>query len=164
MQKLSRPLGVSIIANFGIILGIIGLLVVVAVSVGGVNKANTVASSRANIAAGSGAVGLEGALYLLVVGYGLRKGKAWAWTMSIIGILIGFATTSYAMYFTTLPVIGVISNQAGFTAYAGIIVDIIITTIIVFVGIELVILYYLYRPHVKAHFGNTTRSSASPTT
>ena len=84
--------------------------------------------------------------------------------MSIIGILIGFATTSYAIYFTTLPVIGVISNQAGFTASAGIIVDIIITTIIVFVGIELVILYYLYRPHVKAYFGNTTRRSASPTT
>ena len=51
MQKLSRPLGVSIIANFGIILGIIGLLGVVIVSVGGVNMANTVASSRANIVA-----------------------------------------------------------------------------------------------------------------
>ena len=62
MQKLSRPLGVSINANFGIILGIIGLLAVVAVSVGGVNMAKTVASSRANTAAGSSAVGLEGAL------------------------------------------------------------------------------------------------------
>ena len=41
MQKLSRPLGVSIIANFSIILGIIGFLAVVAVSVGGVNTANT---------------------------------------------------------------------------------------------------------------------------
>jgi len=160
MQKLSRPLGVSIIANFGIILGIIGLLGVVIVSVGGVNMANTVASSRANTVVGSGAVGLEEALYMLVVGYGLRKGKAWAWTMSIIGILIGFATTSYAIYFTTVPVIGVISNQAGFTAYAGIIVDVIIISIIVFVSIELIILYYLYRPHVKAYFGKTTPSSS----
>ena len=160
MQKLSRPLGVSIIANFGIILGIIGLLGVVIVSVGGVNMANTVASSRVNTAAGSGAVGLEDALYILVVGYGLRKGKAWAWTMSIIGILIGFATTSYSIYFTTLPVIGVIGNQVGLTAYSGIIVDIIITSIIVFVSIELIILYYLYRPHVKAYFGKTTPSSS----
>ena len=48
MQKLSRPLGVSIIANFSIILGIIGLFAVIAVSVGGVNTANTVANSRVN--------------------------------------------------------------------------------------------------------------------
>jgi hypothetical protein len=160
MQKLSRPLGVSIIANFSIILGIIGLFAVIAVSVGGVNTANTVANSRVNTAASSGAGGLEEALYLLVVGYGLRKGKAWAWTMAIIGILIGFATTSYAIYFTALPVIGVISNQVGLTAYAGILVDIIITSIIVFVSIELIILYYLYRPHVKAYFGKTTPSSS----
>ena len=97
---------------------------------------------------------------MLVVGYGLRKGKAWAWTMSIIGILIGFATTSYSIYFTTLPFIGVIGNQVGFTAYAGIIVDVIIISIIVFVSIELIILYYLYRPHVKAYFGKTTPSSS----
>jgi hypothetical protein len=160
MQKLSRPLGVSIIANFGIILGIIMLLGVVIVSVSGVNMANTVASSRVKTAASSGSVGLEVALYILVVGYGLRKGKAWAWTMSIIGILIGFATTSYAIYFTTLPVIGVIGNQVGLTAYAGIIVDMIIISIIVLVSIELIILYYLYRPHVKAYFGKTTPSSS----
>lgn len=160
MQKLSRPLGVSIIANFGIILGIIMLLGVVIVSVSGVNMANTVASSRVNTVAGSGSVGLEVALYILVVGYGLKKGKAWAWTMSIIGILIGFATTSYAIYFTTLPVIGVIGNQVGLTAYAGIIVDVIIISIIVFVSIELIILYYLYRPHVKAYFGKSTPGSS----
>lgn len=160
MQKLSRPLGVSIIANFGIILGIIMLLGVVIVSVSGVNMANTVASSRVNTVSGSGSVGLEVALYILVVGYGLKKGKAWAWTMSIIGILIGFATTSYAIYFTTLPVIGVIGNQVGLTAYAGIIVDVIIISIIVFVSIELIILYYLYRPHVKAYFGRTTPGSS----
>jgi hypothetical protein len=160
MQKLSRPLGVSIIANFGIILGIIMLLGVVIVSVSGVNMANTVASSRVNTVSGSGSVGLEVALYILVVGYGLKKGKAWAWTMSIIGILIGFATTSYAIYFTTLPLIGVIGNQVGLTAYAGIIVDVIIISIIVFVSIELIILYYLYRPHVKAYFGKTTPGSS----
>lgn len=160
MQKLSRPLGVSIIANFGIILGIIMLLGVVIVSVSGVNMANTVASSRVNTVSGSGSVGLEVALYILVVGYGLKKGKAWAWTMSIIGILIGFATTSYAIYFTTLPLIGVIGNQVGLTAYAGIIVDVIIISIIVFVSIELIILYYLYRPHVKAYFGRTTPGSS----
>jgi hypothetical protein len=160
MQKLSRPLGVSIIANFGIILGIIMLLGVVIVSVSGVNMANTVASSRVNTVSGSGSVGLEVALYILVVGYGLKKGKTWAWTMSIIGILIGFATTSYAIYFTTLPLIGVIGNQVGLTAYAGIIVDVIIISIIVFVSIELIILYYLYRPHVKAYFGKTTPGSS----
>ena len=96
MQKVSRPLGVSIIANFSIILGIIGLLAVVAVSIG-VNTVNTATSIRSNTAYGSGALGLENALYILVVGFGLRKGKAWAWTMSIIGILIGFATTGYAI-------------------------------------------------------------------
>lgn len=79
--------------------------------------------------------------------------------MSIIGILISFATTSYALYFTTLPVIGMISNQVGFTTNASIIIDMIVISIIAFVSIELAILYYLYRPNVKTYFGKTTPRS-----
>jgi hypothetical protein len=85
MQKKPRPLGVSIIANLCIILGIIGLASIAAISVSGVNSLNA-AGGRAYTAAGGGALGLEESLYLLVVGYGLKKGKGWAWTMSIIGI------------------------------------------------------------------------------
>lgn len=76
MQKKSRPLGVIIVANLSIILGIIGLAAVVAVAVSGVNTPSA-ATSRTHTAAGSGALGLEDALYILVIGYGLRKRKGW---------------------------------------------------------------------------------------
>jgi hypothetical protein len=92
----------------------------------------------------------------------LRKAKGWAWTIAIIGIFIGFATGTYAIIFNLVAIIDSIRNQVGI-AQAGVVIYIVIISIVVIFAIEILILYYLYKPHVKAYFGKTTPRSASPT-
>src|SRR2546423_9738152 len=64
----------------------------------------------------------------LVVAYGLWKGKRWAWTitlvLSFIGIALGLASIATGTIVAIWPVI-----------------------------INAIIIYYLYRPNVKAFFG-----------
>lgn len=76
-----------------------------------------------------GAVLVAIAIVSFIVAYGLLKGKGWAWTvtliLSIISIVFNIITIATAANF-------------------GGIVSIIISGIII---------YYLYRPHVKAYFG-----------
>lgn len=139
MQRQSRPLGVSIIANLSIIGGILGI-VGVTLSAGGAAKESSI-----------GAMSLGQSLYALVTGYGLRKGKGWAWTISVIGIFIVFVTGIYAMIFTMLPMTSSLTVQFG-NAEAGFVNDIIIITFVIIFGIGGLFLYYLYRPHVKAYF------------
>jgi hypothetical protein len=69
------------------------------------------------------------AIVSFVVAYGLLKGKGWAWTVSII-----------------LSIISIVWNAITLVTAAnfGGIISIIISG---------VILYYLFRPHVKAYFG-----------
>ena len=67
-----------------------------------------------------------------VVAYGLLKGRTWAWTLTVVLSIISI-------------VLNVISIAAGNIAS---IVSVIISGII---------LYYLYRPHVKAYFGKAGR-------
>ncbi len=69
-----------------------------------------------------------------LVAYGLLKGRPWAWTTTVVLSIISIA----------LNVISLVAGNAGG------IVSIIISA---------VILYYLYRPHVKAYFGKTIASS-----
>jgi hypothetical protein len=72
-----------------------------------------------------------------IVAYGLLKGRGWAWTVTII-----------------LEIISIILNAISIaTGNIGGIVSIIISGII---------LYYLYRPHVKAFFGKAARTDAAP--
>ena len=63
-----------------------------------------------------------------IVAWGLLKGKPWAWTVTIILSIISI-------------VMGVVSLVGG---NFGSILNIIIAGVII---------YYLYRPHVKAYFG-----------
>jgi len=64
----------------------------------------------------------------LVVAYGLWKGKRWAWTitlvLSFIGIALGLASIATGTIVSIWPVI-----------------------------INAIVIYYLYRPNVKAFFG-----------
>jgi uncharacterized membrane protein (DUF2068 family) len=64
----------------------------------------------------------------LVVAYGLWKGKRWAWTitlvLSFIGIALGLASIATGTIIAIWPVI-----------------------------INAIVVYYLYRPNVKAFFG-----------
>jgi hypothetical protein len=78
------------------------------------------------------------AIFSFVVAYGLLKGKSWAWTLTIVLSIISIA--------------GAVISTATTGNFFNII-NIIISGIII---------YYLYRPHVKAYFGKGTRTNATP--
>jgi|SRR5437879_2597793 hypothetical protein len=159
MQK-HRPLGVTIIAILTIIEGI--LLLLGGVSLIAVGALISVAphTTTANILlvpqffgvipAAIGTVLLEIGIAYLVMFYGLLKGKGWAWTITIILVVIGIAiqiisTTSAAVFSASL-VSSSLSNNVN-TFLSGIIGGIIA------IAINVVVVYYLYRPNVKAYFG-----------
>jgi len=72
-----------------------------------------------------------------IVAYGLLKGMEWAWTVTVI-----------------LSIASIVLNAISIaTGNLGGIVSIIISGII---------LYYLYRPHVKAYFDKAVRTDATP--
>jgi hypothetical protein len=75
-----------------------------------------------------GVVLLAIAIVSFLVAYGLLKGLGWAWTVTVI-----------------LSIISIVFNAISIaTGNIASIISIIISAII---------LYYLYRPHVKAYFG-----------
>ena len=89
------------------------------------------------VAIAIGAVLIAIGIVSFIVAYGLLKGMGWAWTVTII-----------------LEIISIVLNAISIaTGNIGGIVSIIISAII---------LYYLYRPHVKAYFGKSVRTDASP--
>ena len=141
----TRPTGVTIIAILNVISGIVML-------VGGLGLAaiNSIlptmttldpnASGQMAVAGllGVGGIAVGGILIVLgiisfIVAWGLLKGKGWAWSVTMVLSIISI-------------VIGVISMVAG---SIGSIVNIIIAGIII---------YYLYRPHVKAFFGKSVKA------
>jgi hypothetical protein len=133
-----RPTGVTIIAILNIIGGIIML-------VGGIGAAAVGAllpslpisegdlSGVPPMLLGAGAIAVGVILIIIgilsfVVAYGLLKGMGWAWTLTLV-----------------LSIISIVLNAISLaTGNVGGIISIIISAIIV---------YYLYRPHVKAFFG-----------
>lgn len=153
----SRPIGVTIIAILNIIGGVlmlffgIGLITLGAVLPTLPPSVFNQSQLQGNLTAGQasippgpppmvlqsllvfgvaiGAVLVAIAIVSFIVAYGLLKGRGWAWTVSVI-----------------LSIISIVSNAVSIaTTYNfGGIVGIIISGII---------LYYLYRPHVKAYFG-----------
>lgn len=136
----SRPTGVTIIAALNVISGIVMIL-------GGIGlaAASTILPTMttldpnaggqmalAGLLGGAG-IAIGGILIILgiisfIVAWGLLKGKPWAWTVTIILSIIS-------------AVMGAISLAGG---NFGSIVNIIIAGVII---------YYMYRPHVKAYFG-----------
>ena len=86
-----------------------------------------------------GAVLVAIAVVSFVVAYGLLKGKGWAWTVSII-----------------LSIISIVWNAITLITAAnfGGIISIIISGIII---------YYLFRPHVKTYFGKGVNPSRPAT-
>src|SRR5437588_2305888 len=157
MQKQSRPRGVSIIAILIIIAGVLSLLLGIGLVVIGPFLMNGVQTSGSNLGSqiGPQILGLVflvfGGILLglgvanLVMAYGLWKGKGWAWTISIIVLFIGIAISIASVSITST---GVFSN-----AGSNLLGDIV--SGIVSIGISAFIVYYLYKPHVKAYFGKT---------
>ena len=90
--------------------------------------------SGIGIAFGAVLVGI--AIVSFVVAYGLLKGLGWAWTVTVV-----------------LSIISIVFNAISIaTGNIAAIISIIISGIII---------YYLYRPHVKAYFGKGVSKSST---
>jgi hypothetical protein len=170
-NKQHRPIGVTIIAILTIISGILLLLSGVAlaalgafISVNPIDTTTTTTTTTSSSNIGAQFIGIISAAVggvLLVIGigylvmsYGLLKGKGWAWTITIILIIIGvviqIVSTSIGSVFTA-------SLHNASNATSGIVGSII------GIAINIVILYYLYRPYVRAYFGKATQQQPTST-
>jgi hypothetical protein len=157
----SRPTGVTIIAILNIISGIImliaglGLIALGAILPGMpppsafdqsqnmTDAANIDFSGVSPIVFGAAGIAIGGVIIAIgivsfIVAYGLLKGMGWAWTITVV-----------------LSIISIVLNAISITTgNIGGIVSIIISGII---------LYYLYRPHVKTYFGKRASPASMPT-
>jgi hypothetical protein len=152
----SRPTGVTIIAILNIIGGIIMLLIGLALAAAGAIlpfvPQSEFQQQQQNLTAGDidlsqvppslvggGILAIGGILIAIgiisiVVAYGLLKGRRWAWTVTVILSIISIVLAAISIAAGSIPSI----------------ISIIISGII---------LYYLYRPRVKAYFGKTVSAS-----
>ena len=145
-----RPTGVTIIGVLDIISGVImllfglgliavGILVLPYIHIPGIHRLQGLDSTNLAISNfpprifGSLAISIGSVIAAIgvasfVVAYGIFRGKGWAWTVTVI-----------------ISIISIIGNAISIAAgNVGGIVN---------VAINGIILYYLYRPHVKAYFG-----------
>ncbi len=165
-QKMNRPTGVTIIAILAIISGIIllfgGLSLIGAGALFSTAPADIPNDPNGPQSMGSffgmaflllGAILLVIGVGYLVMSYGLLKGKGWAWTITIILTVISIAV-QIVSGITNSMIVASISND-GSSIMSGLIGQII------GIAINIVILYYLYRPHVKAFFGKSTQIASS---
>ena len=159
-----RPTGVTIIAILTIVSGILLLLSgITLVALGALLSGNsTSTSSQAAVAQFFGVISAAVGGVLLAIGigyivmfYGLLKGKGWAWTITIILLFIGIA-----IQILSTSVITAASLENTNNVISGIVDS--ITFPLIGLAINIVILYYLYRQHVRAYFGKT--KPQSPTT
>jgi len=152
-NKQHRPAGVTIIAILTIISGILLLLSgITLVALGALlSGSSTSTSSQAIAQFGTISVAVGGVLLAIGIGYivmfyGLLKGKGWAWTITIILLIIGIA-----IQILSTSVITAASLENTKNIISGIINS--ITFPLIGLAINIVILYYLYRQHVRAYFG-----------
>jgi len=105
------------------------------------------------ISAAVGSVLLVIGIGYLAMSYGLLKGRGWAWTITIILMFIGIAIQIISTTSGTVLNASLLSNSSSNanTVVSGIIGGII------GIAINVAIVYYLYRPNVKAYFGKAYR-------
>ncbi|HEY7572505.1 MAG TPA: hypothetical protein VH796_14155 [Nitrososphaeraceae archaeon] len=148
-----RPSGVTIIAILTIISGILLVIPGIGlVALGTLFLGNSISTSQA-VAQFFGIIfGIAGGLLLalgigyIAMFYGLLKGKGWAWTITIILLIIGIVMQIISTYVITASSLEDTKN-----AISGIMDS--ITFPLISLAINIVILYYLYRKHVRAYFG-----------
>ena len=126
MQQKHRPLGVTIIA----ILTIIGGIGFLASGIAAVVAAPFL-SDMEGLSAGIGAVLIALGIAYFVMAYGLWKGKGWAWTITLVLSFIGIA----------FGIASIVTGNIGAVFH---------------LIINIIVVYYLYRPNVKAFFGKST--------
>jgi len=149
----SRPRGVTITATVNIIGGVFmlffgtGFIIQGAglqpliesalgldLSQGGLMNLKPTQTLAPGLGIAFGAVLVPLAIVSFIVAYGLRKARRWAWTATLV-----LSITSIVWYAITIVII---PSNGGRTS--GIIIG-------------AVIIYYLYRPHVKAYLGRGVR-------
>ncbi len=145
-----RPLGVAILAVLNIICGIaatIGGIALAAVSTivddvpeiedairdamtsAGTYDVEAILDIVATVLIVLGTTILILGLFAIVVGWGFWTGKQWAWIVGVILEIVSIVISAVGMFWSPSNVVSVI--------------------------IGVVILYYLFRPNVKAWFGRT---------
>lgn len=142
-----RPTGVTIIAILNIISGIIMLIAGIAlIAVGALLPSafeQGMDSGMMGVPAGiAGAFGIAMGgvvialgIFSFIVAFGMLKGAGWAWMLTVVLSIISIALNAISLA----------------TANFGGVVSIILSAIV---------LYYLYRPHVKAYFGKGPSATA----
>lgn len=134
---MKRPVGVTILAVIAVIYGIFSLLLALlgllgsALLVSGVGNVKYAAGALVYATTADAVLGI---LYL-IFGIGAFRLNGWAWTAGIVALVLDVVR----------QIIGLVVIQ-GFTASK--IVGASITTVI-----ALVLLWYLFRPNVRAAFG-----------
>jgi hypothetical protein len=99
-----------------------------------------------------GCVFLAMGIGYLTMFYGLLKGKEWAWLITIVLLIIGIviqivSTTSGGIFDTSVINRDEINNRSVISE---------ITISIIGIAINILIIYYLFRSHVRAYFGKIT--------
>jgi uncharacterized membrane protein (DUF2068 family) len=143
-QQKQRPLGVTIISILAVLgglgflsTGIAPLIAAPFLSDIGIDS-NVSPAVLVALSSGIGIALIALGLAYFAMAYELWKGKGWAWSITVVLSFIGIA-------------LGVVSIATG---NVGSIFHIIINA---------VVLYYLYRTHVKLFFGKTTEQAAITT-
>ena len=126
MQQKHRPLGVTIIA----ILTIIGGIGLLASGIAAV-VATPFLSDMGGLSAGIGAALIVLGIAYFVMAYGLWKGKGWAWTITLVLSFIGIA----------FGIASIVTGNIGAVFH---------------LIINIIVVYYLYKPNVKMFFGKST--------
>ena len=147
-----RPDGITVIAILIIIGGIflitggislMGLGAVLSMTSENIIQSNDISGDLTQLASlgtiplAIGAVLLILGIAYLIVSYGLLKAKAWAWVITIIvtiiGLIIQIISAIIAGSITSSVLYGLVSHIVG-------------------IFISGVIIYYMFRPHVKAFY------------
>lgn len=168
MEKHRRPTGVSIIAVLIIVGGIlifidgvslIALWVLISVAPSNLpltpnpsDTSHSITQFFGAFSAVMGCVFLAMGIGYLTMFYGLLKGKEWAWLITIVLLIIGIviqivSTTSGGIFDTSVINRDEINNRSVISE---------ITISIIGIAINILIIYYLFRSHVRAYFGKIT--------
>ena len=168
MEKQRRPTGVTIIAVLTIVGGIlifidgvslIALWVLISVAPSNLpltpnpsDTSHSITQFFGAFSAVMGCVFLAMGIGYLTMFYGLLKGKEWAWLITIVLLIIGIviqivSTTSGGIFDTSVINRDEINNRSVVSE---------ITISIIGIAINILIIYYLFRPHVRAYFGKIT--------
>lgn len=142
MMKSSRPTGISILAILdligGIFLAFVGIVVAAATSSGVLSSLGY--SGYANLA---GALEVVGGLFAvlgviaILAGWGMWTGRAWAWTLAVVLYVLG-------ALFSLISLLG-----GSLASVVGLL-------------IEVFLLWYMFRPHVRAFFGRGMPAQPAP--